>query len=159
MIHCSVPISQAETLLNTTYSTYQHEDGSQLNRAPEWSLPEYLHDHINVVQPTTSFFRLRRQAVQDESAWHDVSWWQAQAQETYPQAFAGSADGELGQQLDQQAGGPDQVQAGIGPDAAGPPLDPGSVQPPQVGSGSDIASLCQNGMLLLSKCKTKLMVA
>lgn len=137
-IHCSVPISQAESLLNTTYSTYQHEDGSEVNRAPEWSLPEYLHEHIDLVQPTTSFFRLRRQVVQDESAWHDVSWWQEEGQEAYPQAFAGSADGQFS-----QADVPEQV---------GPPPDQGSFQPLEGGGGNvgaDLSSICQVGTSFL----------
>ena len=56
-IHIVVPIEKAEELLQTSYSTFQHWDGSTLNRAPEWSLPVHLHEHIDVVQPTTSFFR------------------------------------------------------------------------------------------------------
>lgn len=57
MVHVLIPIEQAEQLLRTTYSTYQHTDGSTINRASEWSLPLHLHEHIDVVQPTTSFFR------------------------------------------------------------------------------------------------------
>ncbi|KAG9764763.1 tripeptidyl-peptidase 1 precursor, partial [Aureobasidium melanogenum] len=56
-ITASVPVRQVESLLNTTYSVYQHQDGSTLIRAPEWSLPQHLHDHIDLIQPTSSFFR------------------------------------------------------------------------------------------------------
>lgn len=56
-IHVVLPIEKAEELLQTSYSTYEHADGSTISRAPEWSLPMHLHEHIDVVQPTTSFFR------------------------------------------------------------------------------------------------------
>lgn len=52
-----VPIEKAERMLDTTYSRYRHTDGSELSRTPEWSLPAHLHEHIEVVQPTNSFFR------------------------------------------------------------------------------------------------------
>ena len=52
-----VPIGKAEQLLQTSYKVFSHEDGSTISRAPEWSLPSCLHEHIDVVQPTTSFFR------------------------------------------------------------------------------------------------------
>ena len=56
-----IPIGKAEKLLQTSYKEFKHdEDGSTLSRAPEWSLPLHLHDHIDVVQPTTSFFRAAR---------------------------------------------------------------------------------------------------
>lgn len=53
----AIPIEKAEQLLQTTYSKFTHSDGSSVSRAPEWSLPAHLHEHIDVVQPTTSFFR------------------------------------------------------------------------------------------------------
>lgn len=53
-----VSIGKAEELLQTEYKIFKHEeDGDVAVRAPVWSLPEYLHEHIDVVQPTTSFFR------------------------------------------------------------------------------------------------------
>ncbi|EME85089.1 uncharacterized protein MYCFIDRAFT_60025 [Pseudocercospora fijiensis CIRAD86] len=61
-IHVVIPVEKAEALLDTTYSKFQHKDGTVLDRAPEWSLPLHLHDHIDVVQPTTSFFRTKRSA-------------------------------------------------------------------------------------------------
>lgn len=54
----TLPVEVAETLLNTEYSVYKHRDGSELIRAPEWSLPVHLHGHIDAIQPTNSFFRL-----------------------------------------------------------------------------------------------------
>ncbi|EUC41060.1 hypothetical protein COCMIDRAFT_107145 [Bipolaris oryzae ATCC 44560] len=52
-----VPIEMAESLLDTEYHTYKHKDGSLVARTTSWSLPRHLHDHIDTVQPTTSFFR------------------------------------------------------------------------------------------------------
>ena len=51
-----VPINFAESLLQTQYSEFWHEKSKKYAiRAPEWSLPEYLHAHIESVQPTSSF--------------------------------------------------------------------------------------------------------
>lgn len=61
-IFVTVPVAKVEQLLQTEYSVYRHLDGSTLVRAPEWSLPEHLHEHIDVVQPTNSFFRTVKQA-------------------------------------------------------------------------------------------------
>jgi hypothetical protein len=80
-----LPVRKAETLLDTTYSVYAHNDGSTLVRAPEWSLPENLHQHIDLVQPTTSFFRTTKQTVDTKPErgpidWHQPhgkQWWKA----------------------------------------------------------------------------------
>lgn len=57
-IKVRLPVGHAESLLNTEYSTFVHEgDGSQIVRAPEWSLPRHPLEHIVTVQPTNSFFR------------------------------------------------------------------------------------------------------
>jgi tripeptidyl-peptidase I len=57
-IQAAMTIGAAEQLLQTTYSSYTHEDGlSTVFRTSEWSLPHNLHDHIDVVQPTTAFVR------------------------------------------------------------------------------------------------------
>lgn len=79
-INVALPVKKVEELLNTTYSVFRHTDGSILVRAPEWSLPEHLHEHIDVVQPTTSFFRTSRHATDlkpeiSETTWHDAEWW------------------------------------------------------------------------------------
>lgn len=65
VIRCVMEIGQAEELLNTTYSTFRHveDEALELQRAVEWSLPEFLHPHVDVVQPTTSFFRPRREEI------------------------------------------------------------------------------------------------
>jgi tripeptidyl-peptidase-1 len=52
-----LPIEMVESLLDTEYHTYKHKDGSVVARTTSWSLPRHLHDHIDTVQPTTSFFR------------------------------------------------------------------------------------------------------
>ncbi|CEJ81877.1 hypothetical protein VHEMI01984 [[Torrubiella] hemipterigena] len=57
-IEVKVPVSTAEKLLNTKYSTYKDsKSGVELPRAIEYSLPASLHQHIDTVQPTTSFLR------------------------------------------------------------------------------------------------------
>jgi tripeptidyl-peptidase-1 len=58
-IRLSLPVSDVESLLETEYSVFEHEEGGQIVRAPEWSLPKHLHEHIDVIQPTTSFFAPR----------------------------------------------------------------------------------------------------
>lgn len=58
-VKVTLPISVAERLLDTEYHTYEHTDGSLIVRTPKWSLPFHLHEHIDTVQPTTSFFRAR----------------------------------------------------------------------------------------------------
>ncbi|WPG97551.1 Hypothetical protein R9X50_00032800 [Acrodontium crateriforme] len=59
-INVRVPVEKVEKLLNTKYSVYTHTDGTSLVRTPEWSLPEHLHEHIDVIQPTNSFFRMSK---------------------------------------------------------------------------------------------------
>lgn len=56
-IEISLPVHAAERLLDAEYGLYEHEDGTQLVRTLKWSLPEHLHDHIDAIQPTTSFWR------------------------------------------------------------------------------------------------------
>ncbi|KAG9230195.1 tripeptidyl-peptidase 1 precursor [Amylocarpus encephaloides] len=63
-ISVSIPVETAERLLATKYRTYEHEGGDRLVRTPEWSLPTHLHDHIDSIQPTTSFMRLKGQGNQ-----------------------------------------------------------------------------------------------
>lgn len=80
-----VPIEKAEQLLRTTYKTFEHVDGSTISRTPEWSLPVHLHEHIDVVQPTTSFFRPRGNIYQpllDDTA-AVTSWWENEGKAKY----------------------------------------------------------------------------
>jgi len=60
-----VPISKAETMLQTKYKQYEDLEsrtGRKIMRTTEYSLPESLHDKVAFVQPTT-MFGLRNQAV------------------------------------------------------------------------------------------------
>jgi tripeptidyl-peptidase-1 len=61
-IKISLPVSTVETLLDTEYSVFEHADGDYVVRTPSWSLPQHLHEHIDIIQPTNSFFRPRQQA-------------------------------------------------------------------------------------------------
>jgi tripeptidyl-peptidase-1 len=92
-ISVTLPLKKVEGLLQTKYYLFEHSrDGTTVARAPEWSLPLHLHDHIDVVQPTTSFFRPTPHAslekrgghvVLDSSAEHEVSWWEREGKDLY----------------------------------------------------------------------------
>ncbi|KAL0580736.1 hypothetical protein V5O48_001294 [Marasmius crinis-equi] len=57
-IFVTVPITIAEQLLNTTYHVWNHnKSGDQLVRTTSYSIPSYLHSHVDVIQPTTVFSR------------------------------------------------------------------------------------------------------
>lgn len=56
-----LPIEMVESLLDTEYHNYKHKDGSVVARTTSWSLPRHLHEHIETVQPTTSFFHIAKQ--------------------------------------------------------------------------------------------------
>lgn len=81
-ISVTLPVEKVEHLLQTEYSVFQHsKDGDILVRAPEWSLPEHLHEHIDVIQPTTSFFRPVKQArttrpKAEPMRWGGENWWE-----------------------------------------------------------------------------------
>jgi tripeptidyl-peptidase-1 len=72
-----LPIEKVEELLQTTYTKYEHADGQTINRAPEWSLPSHLHAHIDVIQPTTSFFnpKANMAPVHYDLSEPDMTWW------------------------------------------------------------------------------------
>ncbi|KAF8592739.1 tripeptidyl peptidase A [Ramaria rubella] len=49
-------IQQAEEMLNTTYHVWKNSrTGESLVRTTSWSLPDHLHEHIDLVHPTTLF--------------------------------------------------------------------------------------------------------
>lgn len=103
-IHVLIPIEKAEELLQTSYSIFEHEDGSTLARTPEWSLPEHLHEHIDVVQPTNSFFRTKSNykggaALQLDTIKYTDSWWQAEGKKAYsvPPSYSGGGAGPISQ--------------------------------------------------------------
>ncbi len=60
-ITVTLSIRSIERLLDTKYSLFRHEDGSHLVRTLQWSLPKHLHEHVQTIQPTNSFFRPRSQ--------------------------------------------------------------------------------------------------
>lgn len=62
-----IPIEKAESLLQTTYTRYEHRDGHLITRAPEWSLPAHLHELVEIVQPTSSFLMLKGGAEAENS--------------------------------------------------------------------------------------------
>ena len=52
----SIPVSQANEMLNADFSVYTHdESGTQIVRALQYSIPEDLVDHLQVVHPVTTF--------------------------------------------------------------------------------------------------------
>ncbi|KAI4128849.1 MAG: hypothetical protein LQ347_004015 [Umbilicaria vellea] len=56
-IKVTLPVNAVERLLDTNYSVYKHDEGDFAVRTPKWSLPLHLHEHIETIQPTNSFFR------------------------------------------------------------------------------------------------------
>jgi len=66
----SILVSDAESLLNTSYHLFQKGDANVI-RATEWSLPPEMHELIDTIQPTTSFFQAHkygRRSVQEPRA-------------------------------------------------------------------------------------------
>ncbi|KAG1782846.1 peptidase S8/S53 domain-containing protein [Suillus placidus] len=55
-----VPVGLAEEMLDTTYHVYKHaETGESIVRTTSYSLPDILHHHIDLIQPTTMFARFK----------------------------------------------------------------------------------------------------
>ncbi|KFY43936.1 hypothetical protein V494_01757 [Pseudogymnoascus sp. VKM F-4513 (FW-928)] len=54
-ISTTIPITTVESLLSTEYHLFQDED-TYVIRTSEFWLPAHLHEHVECVQPTTSFF-------------------------------------------------------------------------------------------------------
>ena len=55
-ITLDLPIGVVDELLQTKYTEFWHEESkTSAIRAPEWMLPKHLHDHIESIQPTSSF--------------------------------------------------------------------------------------------------------
>jgi tripeptidyl-peptidase-1 len=63
-----IPVGFAEKLLDCEYHNYKHASGKVVARTTSWSLPRHLHDHIDAIQPTTSFFR----ATANEETYVDI---------------------------------------------------------------------------------------
>lgn len=58
-IKLSLPVAEAERLLDTKYFIFEHVDGTRLVRTSEYSLPAHLHEHVGVITPTNQFLRKR----------------------------------------------------------------------------------------------------
>ncbi|PCH42075.1 subtilisin-like protein [Wolfiporia cocos MD-104 SS10] len=59
-VKIKVPVALAEKMLETEYHIWTHlESGDSLVRTTSYSLPDYLMDHVDLVQPTTLFARFR----------------------------------------------------------------------------------------------------
>ncbi|KAA1473406.1 tripeptidyl peptidase A [Dentipellis sp. KUC8613] len=57
-VKISVPVALAEKMLNTEYHVWKHTaDGTTVLRTTHYSLPEALHPHVELIQPTTIFAR------------------------------------------------------------------------------------------------------
>ncbi|KAG2343675.1 subtilisin-like protein [Suillus weaverae] len=55
-----VPVGLAEEMLTTDYHVYKHaQTGESIIRTTSYSLPEILHDHVDLIQPTTMFARFK----------------------------------------------------------------------------------------------------
>lgn len=53
-----LPVAKIERLLRTRYAVYQNGKYDAVAiRALRWSLPQHLHEHIDCIQPTNSFFQ------------------------------------------------------------------------------------------------------
>ena len=58
-IEVKVPVSKAEAMLSSKFSLYHDSvSGKTAPRTTEYSIPLLLHDHIDTIQPTTSFHRV-----------------------------------------------------------------------------------------------------
>lgn len=71
-VNVYINVETAERLLDTEYHIFEHEDGTQVSRAPKWSLPQHLHEHIDTIQPTNAFMNTRGLANQWKQL--DTSW-------------------------------------------------------------------------------------
>jgi tripeptidyl-peptidase-1 len=78
-ISIALPVNAVESLLDTKYSVFGHKEGGYAVRTPSWSLPRHLHEHIEVVQPTNSFFSPEKRARTiapftklDDKHWHPL---------------------------------------------------------------------------------------
>jgi tripeptidyl-peptidase I len=60
-VNLNVPVRLAEQMLNTEYNVYQHkrDASNRVVRALSYSLPRSLHDHVDVITPTTMFGTMR----------------------------------------------------------------------------------------------------
>ncbi|KAJ3497050.1 hypothetical protein NLG97_g2201 [Lecanicillium saksenae] len=56
MMPITATVAQIEKMLGTKYNVYHHaEDDKYTIRTTQYSLPQHLHDEVNMIQPTTMF--------------------------------------------------------------------------------------------------------
>lgn len=98
-IHVVVSTEKAEQLLQTKYRTFVNSAGEKVSRTPEWSLPLHLHEHIDVVQPTNSFFRAAPQIykplLSDTQA--TQQWWEETGAALYSETAQEAAGASIAQ--------------------------------------------------------------
>lgn len=80
-VNVRLPVVKAEQLLDTEYNQYQSK-GKKLVRSLKYSLPNHLHEHIDLIQPTTLFGSLHAHA----SAAIRIDDKEFRASPTYPRA-------------------------------------------------------------------------
>ncbi|EEQ88547.1 tripeptidyl peptidase, variant 2 [Blastomyces dermatitidis ER-3] len=68
----TVSIAEAERLLDTKYHIYRYGHQTAA-RAMEWSVPQYLHDAIDTIQPTTSLMRIPGQVKARQNEDHEIT--------------------------------------------------------------------------------------
>ncbi|KAH8114716.1 tripeptidyl peptidase A [Phellopilus nigrolimitatus] len=57
-----VPVAVAEAMLATKYHVWIHEESGESSiRTLAYSVPEFIHDHVELIQPTTMFARMKKQ--------------------------------------------------------------------------------------------------
>ncbi|KAG6333310.1 hypothetical protein ID866_5777 [Astraeus odoratus] len=88
-----VPVSLAEEMFDTKYYVYVHAStGESIIRTTSYSLPEILHEHIELVQPTTMFARFK--------ALGTAMYWATNAQEGNVPTESGTITGPAGNLVD-----------------------------------------------------------
>ena len=60
-ISLRLPLAKVESMLDSKYLTYRHKrTDEKIIRTLSYSLPRELHEHIDIVQPTTMFDNMRK---------------------------------------------------------------------------------------------------
>jgi tripeptidyl-peptidase-1 len=87
-----VPVGLAEEMLDTTYHVYKHvKSGESIVRTTSYSLPEILHEHVDLIQPTTMFARFK--------AFKSTLHWGNQVQPSVLSTSSGTITGPAGNQV------------------------------------------------------------
>ncbi|KAJ3268551.1 hypothetical protein HDV01_002590 [Terramyces sp. JEL0728] len=68
-LHVKLPLSKAQQLLKANYKSFTHpESGKTVVRTTEFSLPEKVHQHIDLVKPTTLFGARPKKIAQSQAS-------------------------------------------------------------------------------------------